>query len=126
MPKEAGNLQRQRDLTAERVERASARWLIRSAVNSWRWAAVPFAVLYLVLLAVRLPGVVTATNLDADAVSAPVIGQLFSSAPAHASVVLGEFGWYASLLFLLATKWLPSHREVWRSRRTRSRWADSH
>ena len=84
-----------------------------SAKRYWRWAAVPFGVLYLVLLLVRFPEVVTATNLDADAVSAPVIGQLFSSAPAHASIVLGEFGWYSSLLFLLVTKSLPSHREVW-------------
>ncbi len=85
----------------------------RSIVRNWRWAAVPFGVLYLILLVLRFRGIVTAANLDADAVSAPVIGELFSRAPTSAHVVLGEFGWYSSLLFLLATKWLPAHRHVW-------------
>ncbi|MGA2010389.1 MAG: hypothetical protein ABSH51_07640 [Solirubrobacteraceae bacterium] len=90
---------------AGRVARPVAGW--------WRWAALPLGVLYLVLLATRFRDVVATANLDADTVSAPVIGQLFASAPAHAGVVLGEFGWYASLLFELATKWLPSHRQIW-------------
>jgi hypothetical protein len=84
-----------------------------SIVRNWRWAAVPFGAVYLILLALRLRGIVTASNLDADAVSAPVIGELFGSAPGSAHVVLGEFGWYSSLLFLLATKWLPAHRQLW-------------
>ncbi len=87
--------------------------MCRSVLCCWRWAALPFGVLYLVLLAVQFRGVVATTYLDADTVSAPVIGQLFGSAPAHASVVLGEFGWYATLLFELATKWLPLHRQLW-------------
>jgi hypothetical protein len=84
-----------------------------SILRNWRWAAVPFGLLYLILLALRFRGIVTAANLDADAASAPVIGQLFGSAPASAHVVLGEFGWYATLLFELGTKWLPGHRHVW-------------
>jgi hypothetical protein len=70
-------------------------------------------VLYLVLLAAQFRGVIATTNLDADTVSAPVIGELFGSAGAHANVVLGTFGWYSTLLFELATKWLPLHRQVW-------------
>lgn len=85
----------------------------QSILRNWRWAAVPFGAVYLILLALRFHGVVTTTNLDADAVSAPVIGELFASAPASAHVVLGEFGWYATLLFELATKWLPAHRQLW-------------
>ena len=53
-----------------------------SIVRNWRWAAVPFGLLYLILLALRFRGIVTNSNLDADAVSAPVIGQLFGRAPA--------------------------------------------
>jgi hypothetical protein len=87
--------------------------LARRGGPPWRWAALPFGVAYLILLAVQFRGVVATTILDADAVSAPVIGQLFGSAPAHASVVLGEFGWYQTLLFELATKWLPAHRQIW-------------
>ena len=86
---------------------------MRRILRNWRWAAVPFGVVYLILLTLRFRGIVTTTNLDADAVSAPVIAQLFGSAPASAHVVLGEFGWYATLLFLLGTKWLPAHRHVW-------------
>jgi hypothetical protein len=77
------------------------------------WAALPFALAYLILMAHSLGGAITSTNLDADAASAPVISQLFGAAPAHANVVLGEFGWYATLLFDLGTKWLPYHRQVW-------------
>jgi len=85
----------------------------RSFARDWRWAAIPFGVVYLILLALHFRGVVTTANLDADAVSAPVIGELFGSAPPSAHVVLGEFPWYATLLFELATKWLPDHRHVW-------------
>src|SRR5437764_9015414 len=87
--------------------------MTQSIVRNWRWAAVPFGVVYLILLALRFRGIVTHTNLDADAVSAPVIGELFGSAPASAHVVLGEFAWYSTLIFELATKWLPAHRHVW-------------
>ena len=38
-----------------------------------RWAAVPFAFVYLILMAHRLEGAIVSTNLDADAASAPVI-----------------------------------------------------
>ena len=87
--------------------------MARGVLGGWRWAALALGVLYLVLLAASLGAVIATTNLDADAVSAPVIGELFGSAGPHASVVLGTFGWYSTLLFELATKWLPAHREVW-------------
>jgi hypothetical protein len=78
-----------------------------------RWAALPFALVYLILLAHQLERIVGSANLDADVASGPVISELFGAAPAHANVVLGEFGWYATLLFDLATKWLPAHRQFW-------------
>ena len=90
----------------------SAQWPAR-AVRWSLWVALPLAAVYLILMAHFLGGAIAATNLDADAASAPVISQLFAAAPAHANVVLGEFGWYATLLFDLGTKWLPFHRQVW-------------
>ena len=87
--------------------------MLRSVARSWRWAALPLGVLYLVLLAARFRAVIASTNLDADTVAAPVIGELFGSAGPHAHVVLGTFGWYSTLLYELATKWLPLHRVVW-------------
>ena len=77
------------------------------------WAAVPLCLLYLILLAHQLDAAIRTTNLDADAASGPVIGELFGAAPSGANVVLGTFGWYATLLFYLGTKWLPFHRQVW-------------
>jgi hypothetical protein len=64
-------------------------------------------------LAARFRGVIATANLDADTVSAPVIGELFASAGAHTNVVLGTFGWYSALLFELATKSVPAHRQIW-------------
>jgi hypothetical protein len=84
-----------------------------NGTRTWRWAALPFGLVYLILLAHQLDAVIRSTNLDADAVSGPVIGELFGAAPAHATIVLGEFGWYSTLLFELATKWFPHHRQVW-------------
>ena len=89
----------------ERGPRRFLRW-------TW-WAALPFGLLYLILLAHQLDAAIRITNLDADAASGPVIGELFGAAPAHANVVLGTFAWYSTLLFDLATKWLPYHRTVW-------------
>jgi hypothetical protein len=87
---------------------------LRTAVAAgWRWVAIPLGLVYLVLLATEFGATLRAGNLDADAVSAPVIGELFGQAGPHATTVLGTFGWYATLLFELATKWLPSHRYVW-------------
>ena len=88
------------------------RWIGNAPRWAW-WIAVPFGAVYLILLAHQLHAAITATNLDADAASGPVISELFGAAPAHANVVLGEFGWYATLLFDLGTKWLPAHRQIW-------------
>ena len=95
------------------VARAPRLEVLRPVLTRWRWAAVPLGALYLILLAARFRGVVATTNLDADAVSGPVIGEFFGWAGPHAHVVLGTFGWYSTLLFELATKFLPLHRAVW-------------
>ncbi|HUE25199.1 MAG TPA: hypothetical protein VMP89_00380 [Solirubrobacteraceae bacterium] len=89
------------------------RALAGAARRRWRWAALPFGVVYLVLLALNYHAIIATAYLDADTVSAPVIGQLLGSAAPHAHVVLGVFGWYSTLLFLLATRSLPLHREIW-------------
>ena len=95
-----------------RGPRTRERWVGNVPRWTW-WVALPLGVIYVILLAHQLDAAIRATNLDADAASGPVLGELFGAAPAHASVVLGEFGWYATLLFDLATKWLPAHRQIW-------------
>ena len=68
---------------------------------------------YLIALAVQFGQIVAATYLDADAASAPVIGQLYGGSPLHREVVLGQMAWFSTLMFELATRWLPLHRQIW-------------
>ena len=79
---------------------------LEQALRFARWAAVPFALVYLILMAHALRARSTRLIWTPTPHRAGD-RQLFGAAPAHANVVLGEFGWYATLLFDLATKWLP-------------------
>jgi hypothetical protein len=77
------------------------------------WAPLALAGAYLIALLVQFGQIVGATYLDADAASAPVIGQLYGGAVAHREVVLGQMAWFSTLMFELATRWLPLHRQIW-------------
>lgn len=79
----------------------------------WPWLPLPVGVAYLVLLLVKFNQIVAATYLNADAASAPVVGELFGGSPAHRQVFLGQMGWFSTLLFELATRSLPAHRQLW-------------
>jgi hypothetical protein len=79
----------------------------------WPWLPLPVGVAYLLLLLVKFNQIVAATYLNADAASAPVVGELFGGSPAHRQVFLGQMGWFSTLLFELATRSLPAHRQLW-------------
>ena len=79
----------------------------------WLWAPLALAGAYLIALLVQFQQIVAATYLDADAASAPVIGQLYGGSPPHREVVLGQMAWFSTLMFELATRWLPLHRQIW-------------
>jgi len=79
----------------------------------WPWLPLPVGAAYLVLLLVKFNQIVAAVYLNADAASAPVIGELFGGSPAHRQVFLGQMGWFSTLLFELATRSLPAHRQLW-------------
>ncbi|MGA7705680.1 MAG: hypothetical protein WB998_12380 [Solirubrobacteraceae bacterium] len=79
----------------------------------WPWLPLPVGAAYLVLLLVKFNQIVAATYLNADAASAPVMGELFGGSPAHRQVFLGQMGWFSTLLFELATRSLPAHRQLW-------------
>jgi hypothetical protein len=79
----------------------------------WPWLPLPVGVLYLLVLLVKFNQIVAATYLNADAASAPVIGELFGGSPAHRQVFLGQMGWFSTLIFELATRSLPAHRQLW-------------
>jgi hypothetical protein len=77
------------------------------------WTPLVLAGAYLIALAVQFGQIVAATYLDADAASAPVIGELYGGSPLHRDVVLGQMAWFSTLMFELATRWLPAHRQIW-------------
>lgn len=76
---------------------------------------VAIAVIYLIVLFGEFRYLVTATNWDSDSASSSVIAQTLGTQPHHPSVALGQFGWYVTLWFDLATKWLPGHRQIWQA-----------
>jgi hypothetical protein len=77
------------------------------------WTPVALSVAYLLTLIFQFNQLVATTYLDADAASAPVIGELFRSGAAHQQVVLGQMAWFSTLMFELGTRWLPLHRQIW-------------
>jgi hypothetical protein len=79
----------------------------------WPWIPLPIGAVYLLVILIKFNQLIAATYLNADAASAPVIGELFGGSPAHRGVFLGQMGWYSTLLFELATRWLPLHRQLW-------------
>jgi hypothetical protein len=79
----------------------------------WQWAPLPIGAAYLLVLAVKFNDIVANVYLNADAASAPVIGELFGGVPGQRQVILGQMGWFSTLLFELATRSLPHHRQIW-------------
>jgi hypothetical protein len=77
------------------------------------WTPAAFAAAYLITLATQSGQLLANTYLNADAASAPVIGELLGQASGHPQVVLGHLGWFSTLLFELGTRWLPLHRQLW-------------
>lgn len=83
-------------------------------VADWRiLCPLAFGVAYLAAVFAQFTQLVAVTYLNGDAASAPVIGELFGGSPAHREVVLGKMAWFSTLLFELATRWLPAHRQIW-------------
>jgi hypothetical protein len=79
----------------------------------WQWAPVPVGAAYLFVLAIKFNEIVASVYLNADAASGPVIGELFGGSPAHRAVILGQMGWFSTLMFELATRSLVLHRQIW-------------
>jgi hypothetical protein len=72
-----------------------------------------FAAGYAIAVMANFSSLITAINMDADAVIAPVMGQLLGSAPHGSLVLLGNHPWYEVLWFLRATSGLPHYRQLW-------------
>jgi hypothetical protein len=98
------------------VERGSARLrLVRTATavtGLWKWSILPLGVLYLILVVTHFGNMLANLYGSADIASAPVIGELYAQR-AGSTILLGNLPWYSTLIFELATKWLPAHRQIW-------------
>jgi hypothetical protein len=79
----------------------------------WEWAPLVVALTYLVVLLTRLRDLMAHNALNADSVSAPLIGELLHRSPDGREVLLGNFPWYQQLWFEQATRWAPAHRQLW-------------
>lgn len=78
----------------------------------WKWAFLPLSVLYVALALTHLSHMLVNVYGNADASSAPVLGE-FYAARAGSNVILANLPWFSTLIFELATKWLPAHRLIW-------------
>jgi hypothetical protein len=78
----------------------------------WKWSILPLAFLYMALIAAHFQRIIANVYGSADPASGPVLGELFAHR-AGGGVYLGNLAWYSTLIFELATKWLPAHLQVW-------------
>lgn len=108
------SLRRRSDVLGRDLQAGPGRWPSRGRRQTLAWLAPGIlAAVYGVVVVANLRPIVTAINMDSDAVVAPVIAQLLRAAPAGSHVALGNHPWYEALLFLRATSGLPDHRELW-------------
>jgi hypothetical protein len=77
------------------------------------WTPLLVVAAYLITLATEFNQLLASSYLNADAASAPVIGELFDERTGHPLVILGHLGWFSTLLFELGTQWMPLHRQIW-------------
>ncbi len=78
----------------------------------WMWSFLPLAILYVVLVLTHLSHMLVNTYGNSDASSAPVLGEFFA-ARAGGKVIMANLPWFSTLIFELATKSLPAHRQIW-------------
>lgn len=87
-------------------------WRIRT---THRFVSAPLIALalYLIVLLVRWPAIVTADYFNADVASGPVIAQSLATAPSHTEVLLGNYPWFEALGLMSILRGLPDSRFLW-------------
>jgi hypothetical protein len=78
----------------------------------WKWALLLIGAFYLAVVVRHFAAILANIELDADASSSQVIAELYAH-KGPGNDYLGDIPWYSTLIFELATKWLPAHREIW-------------
>jgi hypothetical protein len=101
-----------RNAPALNLARTRRRFLSACA-SIGRWLPVVIGVGYLVLLLARMGPTLDAIYTNGDVASAPYIGELYPHAPPGATLTLGQYPWYSTLWFELATRQIPFHRTLW-------------
>lgn len=79
----------------------------------WWWLPALLAAGFAVLVLVHLPHTLVTFYRNSDAATPPVIAQLLGSSSNGAQVTLGDHSYYEELLFLILTRGLPLHRQIW-------------
>ncbi|HEV3322192.1 MAG TPA: hypothetical protein VG147_08400 [Solirubrobacteraceae bacterium] len=88
----------------------STRVLLRT--DWWKWSFLPLGAVYFVLVVTHMSRMLVNINGNPDTSSAPVLGELYADR-AGGHVIMANLPWFSTLIFELATKWLPDHRQVW-------------
>ncbi len=78
----------------------------------WPWSFIPLGVVYVGLTAIHLSDILANVYGNADASSAPALGQFYADR-AGDHVVMANLPWFSTLIFELLTKPLPGHLQIW-------------
>jgi hypothetical protein len=81
-----------------------------AVAHAIEWLPAVVAAAYVALVFSKFRDLVGALYWNSDAAGAVVLGAL---AHAHAAVEIPRFGWWTSLWWLLATRGLPAHVQLW-------------
>jgi hypothetical protein len=103
---------------ATRILRRSSPWPVLTVASVrerdwWKWTLIALGAIYLAIVARYFTTIITNTETSADATSAQMIGELLAHRSSGSPVYLGDVAYYSTLIFELATKWLPAHRQIW-------------
>ncbi len=99
-----------RPSSAPALRRPKSIGLVRG--DWWKWSFLPLSLLYVALVLTHLSHMLVNVYGNADASSAPVLGE-FYAARAGSNVIMANLPWFSTLIFELATKWLPEHHLIW-------------
>jgi hypothetical protein len=82
----------------------------RLAPSAIRWLPAVAAAAYVATVAARFPDLIRHLYWDSDAAASLVLAGRLRG---HGPVYIPHFGWWTSLWWLLATRHLPGHRQLW-------------
>src|SRR5262249_15547521 len=73
------------------------------------WFPVAIGSIYVAAFIEKFSDLITRVYWDSDAAVAPLLAQ----SAGHGTVSFERYAYFASFLYLVVTRWLPFHRELW-------------